>query len=167
MRFHFDTKDLGLGLLLGIIGLIVTTLSFVKFVNNMNPLNGLLFYYLIFFSMLFLLSRMDLVILGVKINNPQKMLGLLLITMAFFIVTDWSSPYYNLALNKPINASIINPVYFQTSDGAVWYVWSSLIPPVSKTKMFIVRILTYFLTPLTLALLGGSLLKNKAKINPL
>ena len=167
MKFDFDVKDLGLGLLLAIMGLIVTTLSFVKFVNNMNPLKGLLFYYLIFFGMLFLLSRMDLVIFGVKINNPKKMLGLLFITMAFFIVTDWSSPYYNLALGKSISPSVINPVYFQTTDGATWFVWSSIIPVTNKFKLELVRFLTYFLTPLTLALLGGGLLKNKAKINPL
>ena len=163
----FEPQDLLLGIAFGIMGLIVTTLSFVKFVNNMNPLKGLLFYYVIFFGMLFVLSKANLVVLGIKINNPQRIFGLLLITMAFFIVTDWSSPYYNLALNKPINSTIINPVYFQTSDGATWYVWSSIIQPTNQIKINLVRFLTYFITPLLLAFSGGLLLKGKAKINPL
>ena len=163
----FELKDLGLGVLFGVIGLLVTTLSFVKFVNSMNPIKGLLFYYLVFFTSLFLLSKFDLVILGIKINNIQRILGLFLITIAFFIVTDWSSPYYNLVLNKPVSPDVINPVYFQTSDGAVWYAWSLLIPTTTPTRIFIVRVLTYFITPLGLALLGGILLKGKPKINPL
>lgn len=102
---------------------------------------------------------MELAVFGFKIKEPMQTLGLLLITFAFFICINWESPYVQLVTTGSVEN--ISPVLFQSEDGAVWHVWQSTLPWADTETL---RILTYVLTPFTLALTGGLLVSEKVKL---
>jgi hypothetical protein len=160
MRFKLEERELALAAALALLGFILTSREWLLFLDGLSPFQGLLVYYMILYGSLYLLSRMDLVVFGFKIRDPLQTLGLLLVTFAFFIVVDWESPYVQIVTKGDASVGAVSPVFFQSEDGAVWFLWQQALP---WANFEVVRLLTYVLTPLILALIGGYLASGKVR----
>ncbi|MGB9774727.1 MAG: hypothetical protein ACPL4I_12030 [Bacteroidota bacterium] len=160
MRFKLEGREIALAAVLAFLGFILTSREWLLFLDGLSPFQGLMVYYMILYGSLYLLSRMDLVVFGFKIRDPLQTLGLLLVTFAFFIVVDWESPYVQIVTKGDSGA--VSPVFYQSEDGAVWYLWQQALP---WANFEAVRLLTYVLTPLILALIGGYLASGKARFS--
>jgi hypothetical protein len=155
-------KEVSLAVALAVLGFALSSRQWLLFLDCLNPFEGLIVYYLILYVSLYILSRLDLVVFGVTIKEPLQTFGLLLITFAFFIVVDWESPYVQLATRGSIETvGNITPVLFQSEDGATWFLWQQAFPWLDIETL---RILTYVVTPLVLALIGGLLVSEKVKL---
>lgn len=152
-------KEFALALVLAFIGLALSSRQWLLFLAGLTPLEGLIVYYIILYVSLYVLSQMGLVVLGVKIKEPLQTFGLLLITFAFFIVVDWESAYVQYVTTGTMEG--VSPVYLQAEDGAVFWVWTKLLPSASVETW---RLLTYVLTPFVMALIGGLLASEKVKL---
>jgi hypothetical protein len=151
-NFKLTQKEVALALFIAILGFAFSSREWVLFLNTLNPLEGLIIYYIILYSCLTLLSYFGLVIFNIKIKNPIQTFGLILITFAFFITVDWESPYIQL-LTKG-NVEDASTIFYQSEDGATWYFWYDVM----KIKdVETCRILTFVFTPLLLCLIGGYL----------
>lgn len=152
--FKIEKREIFLVLSIGLLGFVLSMKSFLLWLDILNPLQGLLVYYVILYSVMFILSKFGLVLFNFNIKSPLQVLGVAMITFAFFITVDWESQYVSIVTGH-VTENVSN-ILFQSEDGAVWYLWSLL-------KVFDVvwlRILTYVITPMVLAL-GGSLLVSK------
>ena len=152
-------KEISLAIALAAVGFLFTMREMILFLNDLTPLLGLLVYYGIVYSALFILSRMDLVIFGFKIKNVAQTVGLTIITFAFFITVNWTSPYIQYVTMGSVQGA--SNIFYQSEDGAMWYLWSLLLPTVGEE---IVRILTYVVSPFLLALLGGLLVSGRIRM---
>jgi len=154
-------RELWLAVAFALMGFAFSSREWLLFLDGLNPFQGLIVYYVIIFTSIFILSRLDLVVLGFRIRGLAQTIGLTLITFAFFITVDWESPYIQIATGRqPVDMS---PVYFQAEDGAVWYAWSQILPTAGPD---VLRVLTYVVTPLILALVGGFLVSEKVRLTP-
>ena len=163
MKTHFEVKDIVLAIIFAVIGLLVSTKFVTMFTDSLGPVWGMLLTSAIVLGSLLILSYLDLIIFKFNNDGVKKFFGLLFITFAFMIVTSQSSCYQNLVIGKDCD---VCSTYFQSPDGAVWHIWSSIIP-VSVDALgaiFFVRMLTYVLTPFVLTLIGGLLIKGAPKI---
>jgi hypothetical protein len=156
-------KEVLLAVALAFFGFALSSRQWLLFLDGLNPFQGLIVYYLILYVSLYILSRLDLVVFGIKIKEPLQTLGLLMFTFAFFICVDWESPYVQLATRGSIETiGNITPVLFQSEDGATWFLWQQAFPWLDIETL---RILTHVLTPLILALIGGLLVSEKVKLS--
>lgn len=142
-------------------GFIFSGRSFLLYMAGLNPLQGLIIYYIILWSCLYILSRLDLVVFGFKIKSVTQTVGLLLITFAFFTIVNWESPYVQMVTGYDVNGA--SPVFYEAEDGAVWYLWSQAFP---WADIETIRILTFVFTPALLAVIGGLLVSEKVRIGP-
>ncbi|MEM3476432.1 MAG: hypothetical protein QXF83_06925 [Candidatus Bathyarchaeia archaeon] len=147
-KYKISFKEFSFAAILAFMGFIFTTRRFLLFLDSLNPFQGLIFYYIILFICLFLLSKAGLIVSRFKIKSLTQVFGMLLITFAFFIIVDWESPYINYATKG--NLPNVSNIYFQAEDGAVWYLWSLVVSDVNT-----LRFLTYIFTPFILALIGA------------
>lgn len=164
-----DIKDIVLAIILGMMGFIFTTNMFTKFLNSLNPIVGLAIYYLFFFVMVIILSKMDLIILAFQVKNWSRVVGMFLITMAFVIILSWGnySIFSTNAMLPPDQQTAGNVIY-QSMDGVLWWGYSSLFVPNTPFKLGLVRILVYVLSPFLLVLSGGLLMgKKQPEMSPI
>jgi hypothetical protein len=164
-----DWKDVVLAVIIAGLGFLFTASFFIKFLDSMSPLIGVLFYYIIFFVLTIVLSKLDLIILTFKVNDWSKFIGMFLITMAFVIILSWGgyARYVEYA-NTPPEAQTGGNILFQSLDGIVWWGFAAIFPPVTPFKIGLVRFLTYVFTPFMLTLLGGLLNgKKQPEMSPI
>jgi len=152
-------KELLLALSFALIGYVFSSRAFLAFLAKLNPVAGLIFYYFILGAVITVLAKLGLVVLGHRIKTPLQTLGLVLITFSFFMLVNWESGYVQIATGYPENA--VSPIMLQSEDGAVWYIWSRLLPYASVEQR---RILTFVLTPFILTLIGGLLVSEKIRL---
>jgi hypothetical protein len=100
---------------------------------------------------------MDLVVFGLKIDDPVKTFGLLLITFAFFVTVNWENPYVQLVTMGTTQGA--SPVFYGSEDGAVWFVVSQFV-----SDVWLCRMITFVAVPFLLTILGGILVSGKIKI---
>jgi hypothetical protein len=153
-------REVSLAVAIAVLGFAFSAREWLLFLDSLDPFKGLIVYYVILYVCLYILSRLDLVVFGFKIKDAMQTLGLLMITFAFFICVDWESPYVQFATGR--NVEGISPVLFQSEDGAVWFLWQSALPWLSVDAL---RLLTYVVTPLLLALVGGLLVSGKVQLH--
>jgi len=156
MKFHFTETELYLAVAFAVIGFLFSHGAVVKWMSGLNPIAGLLVYYIILYASLFVLSRMGLVIFGIKIDKPLQIFGLGLITFAFFILVNWESAYVNIVTYG--SATNVSNLYFASEDGAMWYLFYDVF---GIKNIEASRLLTYVLMPAVLAFLGAFLLEEK------
>jgi hypothetical protein len=142
---------------LAVLGFIFSAKEYILWLNQFNPFQGLLVYYIILYSVLFVLAHFGLIIWKFKIETPAQVLGAMLITFAFFIVVDWTSCYTQTVVSGSCQG--ISSIYLSSEDGAVYYLWSNLIQDTG-----ILRLLTYVFTPFVMALAGVALV-SRVKIH--
>lgn len=119
-------KEITLAIALAVMGFLFTTHEMILFLNALNAIEGLAVYYVILYATLLVLSRMDLVIFGFKIKNVTQTIGLTIITFAFFITVNWTSPYVQYVSTGSLQGA--SNIFYQSEDGMTWYVWSTLLP---------------------------------------
>lgn len=133
--------------------------TWLGWLNGLNPLQGLIVYYIILYASLYVLSKAGLTVFGIKIDKPLQTFGLLLITFSFFITVNMSSAWTSIATGG--NPKAVSSIYFQDEDGSAYFVWSLLFP---MADPYILRLLTYAFTPFILSLVGGFLVRGKIKL---
>lgn len=157
---RIESREIWLAVAIAAMGLVFSSREFILWMSGLNPLQGLIVYYLILYTVLFVLSRMGLVVLGERIETPLQVLGLVLITFAFFIVVDWESQYIQIVVDPSV-AGQVAANYFQSEDGAVFYIWQTLLPGLDP---YYHALLTYVATPFILALVGGLLTSEEVEL---
>jgi len=128
-------------------GFAFSTRQWLLFLNQRTPVEGLTIYYIILYGSLLVLSRMGLVVFGLKIDDPIKTFGLLLITFAFFITVNFENPYVQLVTMG--NTQGASPVFYGSEDGAVWFLVSQFV-----SDIWLCRMLTFVVTPFLLTVLN-------------
>jgi hypothetical protein len=158
-KFELTKRELYLACSFAIIGFLLSTRLFVNWLGTLNPLQGLVIYYIILYIALYVLSRLGLTVFGLRIEKPLQIFGLGLITFAFFIIVNWESAYVNIV--NIGNADSVSQAYFASEDGAIWFLWYDVI---GIKNVDISQILTFVVTPFLMALLGGLLLEQKVSL---
>jgi hypothetical protein len=153
-------KKLALASIFAVMGYMLTTRPWLRYMDRLSPISGLGVYYLILTVSILALEYFGLVIAGIKFGSVRQTIGTMMVLMAFFIIVDWESCYVNI-VNRG-SCDPVSNVYMQAEDGAVFYLWSKITDNVQKA-----RILTYVVTPFVLALLGQNLITGKVTISPL
>jgi hypothetical protein len=156
LKFKLTERELYLAVAFAIIGFILSLREIILFLNSLNPLEGLAVYYIILYASLYFLSRLGLTIFGIKIDKPLQVLGLGLITFAFFILVNWENAYVYITVNGGLDD--VPQLYFASEDGAIWFLWYNVV---GIKNVEIARLLTFVLTPFLLALGGGFLLEHR------
>lgn len=146
-----------LAFIFAIMGFIFTTRTWLKTLDKLNPIYGLIIYYIIITSFVILLEYFGLVISGIKYSTSWQTIGTILIIFSFFIVVSWESCYVNTITKG--NCDDVSNVYLQSEDGAVYYFWSYFTDNLSAR-----RILTYVVTPFILTIIGQSLITQKVTL---
>jgi len=161
IKFELTKREAILAVAFGLMGFLLSSQPTIMFLHSLSPIKGLLLKYIIIFSALYVLSHYNLIIIGkAKMDRLAQIIGCTLITFAFFITISWSSC---LIQYTTVGKCEISPVYLQSEDGAVWYIYERLLP---KASMESLRILTYVVTPGVLALIGGYLTETKVEFSP-
>ena len=159
-HFGLTGREIWLATALALMGFAFSTRTWLLWENTLNPIQGLIVYYIILYGSLFALSRLGLTVFGIKIDKPLQTFGLLCITFGFFCVVDMSSAWTTIATGG--NTATVSPIYWQCEDGAVYYIWNLILPWASAE---ILRLLTYVFTPAVLALIGSYFVSGKIKLH--
>lgn len=135
----------------------------IIFLNNLTPIKGLIFYYILLFVTLEILQWFGLVVGGIKMQSLRQTLGELFIIFSFFIIVDFESAWIAYVVGENEGKKKDYPIiYTQAEDGAIYYMWTTYV----TSNPEIARILTYVLTPSILVsigffLTGGSNIKRE------
>ena len=148
-----------LPIVFAVMGYIFSTKSWLLFLDKLNPISGLLVYYMIMTLAILILEYFGLIIGGIKFDSFSHTIGTILIIFSFFLIICFESLYVSIVTNK--NIDNVSNVYLQSEDGATWYSWSLLFTDIST-----LRLLTYVLTPFLLTLIGQFLISSKITISP-
>ena len=148
-----------LPIVFAVMGYIFSTKSWLLFLDKLNPISGLLVYYMIMTLAILILEYFGLIIGGIKFDSFSHTIGTILIIFSFFLIICFESLYVSIVTNK--NIDNVSNVYLQSEDGATWYGWSLLFTDIST-----LRLLTYVITPFVLTLIGQFLISSKITISP-
>lgn len=146
-----------------LLGWIFSSRSFILFLNQLNPFQGLLFYYLQLFVTLEVLQYFGLIIGGVPMTSLTQTIGELMMIFAFFILVDQESEWIQRVVGEKEKKEQHCPkVYLQAEDGATYYLWNTYV----TNNEEIVRFLTFVVTPAILVgiglyLTGGAKLRRE------
>ena len=157
LKHVITTKELYLALVFSLLGFLLTTRLLLNTLEGLNVFLGFIVYYAIIFLTIFVISKLDLVIFGFKIDNLAQKIGLVLITFAFFILVNWESPYVNIVTHG--TAENVSSIYFMSEDGITWAFWDMIFNNIQA-----IRVLTFIVTPFLLTLLGGLLVSEKIEM---
>lgn len=142
-----------------VLGYIFSSRQLIRFLNGLNPFQGLLFYYAQMFVTLEILQWFGLIIGGVKMVSLAQTLGELIIVFAFFIIVDQESAWVAYVVGEEEGKKKDYPViYTQAEDGAVYYLWSTYFTSNPETARF----LTFVATPAVMVSLGLYLTGGRA-----
>lgn len=153
-----DSHKWQLPLAFGVLGFLFSSRKWIFFMNSLNPLVGMIVYYIILIFTIGLLEYFGLIIAGIKFESINQTIGTVLIIFSFFILVNWESCYINMITQGNCNLS---NVYLQSEDGAVYYLWSKL-----TNNINLLRILTFVITPVLLTFIGQNMITGKITIAP-
>lgn len=140
------------------IGFLLSSRSYILFMNKLNPLNGLIVYYAQIFVTLEALQYFGLVVGGVRQNTLWHTLGEMMIIFAFFVIVDLESKWVQIVVGEDTHQKQNCPgVYIQAEDGAVFYLWNELLGFSTEAS----RWLTFVVTPAALAFTGMALTSGR------
>jgi hypothetical protein len=159
-KFRLTGREFLLALCFAFMGLIFGSRRWILFLSSLDPFSGLILYYIILGTVLYILSRLGLVVFGLKIDKPAQNLGLLLIVFSFFILVNWENPYIQYVTTGSMEGA--SPVFYQSEDGFTFWMWQHLLPSANPSQL---AFLTYVLTPFILTLIGGLLISRKPRFD--
>ena len=158
-KFKLTEREICLAVAFALMGFFLTLKGFVVWLSGLNPLEGLVVYYIILYSAIYVLSKLGLVIFGLRIEKPLQILGLGMITFAFFMIVNWESEYVNLVT---VGSSVgVSQAYWGSEDGATFYFVYHIL---GIKALAVARLITFVLVPFLLALGGGFLLEKKISL---
>jgi len=155
--FEITTKELILAVAIAVIGFVFSLRGWIYFLDKIPLWASFTIYELIFFIILYVFGKLDLIVFGVKVNKFKHTLGLWFIVCALMICINWTSPYVNIVTHDTIDG--VSPIYFASEDGVVWWLWEQT----GLQNVEWLRILTYIFTPFILTLIGVGLLSETPK----
>lgn len=145
-------------LVMVILPFIFDSKKFIVWLDKLNPIFNFLIYYVIIFSVIFLLSKAGLTIWKFHIKSFRQVIGAGLVTFSFFLIFNWENPFVQYySTGSFLGAS---NVFYGTEDGISFFVWRNLFPVLNS------NILWYLVFPLTILILMiiGVWLVNKPEI---
>jgi len=158
---RLEGKDLALAGVFAAMGYFFTSVDVLAWMARSNPLEGFVIYEVILIAVLLVLSKLGLTVFGVRIGSPAQTIGIWLITSAFFMTVNWTNPWVQLSTMGP-DASVVSNIFYNSEDGAAWWVWSQLIQSATAEQL---RWLALVITPGLTGLVGGLLVSGKPRID--
>lgn len=152
-----------LALVFAALGLMMSSVWYLRWLNKRNPATGLAIYYASIFIVVLILQHAGLIIGSIHFNNWKQSVGATMIIFAFFIVMNLESCRVEYVITGDEKCSNISNVYLNSEDGAVYYLWNKALP--GRVKL--VRWLTFVITPFVLVILGSMLITEKVSIGVL
>lgn len=159
-------------------GYLFSSRPVLLFMNTLNPLQGLVVYYVIIFMTLEVLQLFGLIIGGVPMASLRQTLGEVMIIFAYFVIVDWESAWVQDVVAEdrkrrgvPVhtsddksttlgNQALECPnVYLQAEDGAVYYLMNTYV----SANKEVARILSFVVVPAVLAFVGLYLTRGVVK----
>lgn len=157
--FEITLKEFLLALSISLMGFLFSTKTFLLWLNTLNPFMGFLVYYGVLFTVLFILSRFDLVIAGLKIHSPLQCIGSVFVLFSFLLVVSWKNPFVQFVTTGSFEGA--SAIFYQTEDGVAWWFWTTVL---GISNVTLAHILTFIITPFVLTLLGVMLVSEAIKL---
>ena len=148
-----------LALTFGLLGFVFSSRVWIKTIDTLSPVKGLMIYYVIIYISIYVMAQFGLVIGHSKITNYVHTFGAVMILFSFFIIFDWESEYVNIVTKGEFDNDKVSNVYLQSEDGATFYVFYKLTNDVELSRM-----LTFIITPIVLTFFGSMLIEQKIKL---
>jgi len=141
---------LKLAAVMALAGLVFTSRTWLNFLQKFGPETGLLIKYISIVVTIFLLDLSDPTI---KLAQPRRALGAVLVAMAFLMIFNYQSQWVEDAGAEKIE--------IQTPDGAVYHRarYTLELGPGAA------RLVTFVIVPFLLVLFGSKFIRNGQKIN--
>lgn len=158
-KLSLTSNEFLLAVAIAFMGFMFSTRTWLLFLNGLSPFSGLVVYYVVLYASLAVLSKMGLVVFGFRIKDPMQTLGLMMITFSFFVVVNWSSQWVQYVTTGSYQG--VSVVFLQSEDGAIWSLWSNLLPLAGD---FTIRILSFVVSPFLLTVTGSYLVQRKVKL---
>jgi hypothetical protein len=155
-------RDVKLAVLIGIVGYLFNSRTWLLFLNGLNPIQGTIVYYVIVYAGLYGLAKLGLSIFGFKISTADQTFGLLMLNFAFHVTTNWSSPWVQYVTTGSL-VGMSNVLVNNSEDGLVWYVVYTLG---GITNLFWARLLTFTVIPVLISMVALYLIKGKPVLVP-
>lgn len=149
--------DLRLPIVFAALGFLFSSRTWIKHLDALSPISGLIIYYIILTTVVLLLEYFGLIVAGIKFDSLSHTIGTMLIIFSFFIIVSWESCYVNTITKGDCDG--VSTVYLQSEDGATYYFWSLF-----TSNIELARILTYVITPFVLTLAGQFLITRKVEL---
>lgn len=153
-------KALQLAIIFAVIGYIATIRSWLLWLNKLNPFEGLLIYYSLVTLTVLILQYIGLVVADINFIGWQQTLGTIMLYYAWHILFNWTSCYVNMVTTGQCDPDKISPVFFNSEDGAVYFLFSKITDNIE-----INRILTYVVTPFILTFIGVHLIRGNVSLS--
>ena len=157
---QITSRELQLAGAIGAMGYVFASRPFLLYLNLLNPVEGLLLYYMVLYAVLFGLSRMGLTVFGFKITDPSQTFGLLLVNFAFFATIDWSSPWVQLVVTGSTSGAA-NALTNNCEDGLLWFLVNSVL---KVSNPDVAAFLAFAVAPFLIALVGLYFVEGNVKI---
>jgi hypothetical protein len=161
-------ETLYLPIIFACIGFLISSKSWLLFLDSLNPAQGLAVYYFIVFVTISVLQYFGLVIGGQKMQSFRQTIGEILIIFSFFILFNFESQYVQWVVDKSKNnnassaSANCTTVYDQSEDGATYYIVNGITNSPEKS-----RYITFIAIPFILTLIGVMLVQEKIEIGVL
>ena len=148
-----------LSLIFGLLGYIFSKRSWIKFLDKLSPVQGLVVYYTIIYSSVYILSLTGLVIGNSRITNPIHALGIVLILFAYFVIFNWDSAYIDIVTRNGYDTKATSDIYIQSEDGATFDFFYRKLKNADYA-----RIATFIITPIVLTFIGSLMITEKINL---
>jgi len=135
---------------MAITGFLFTSRTWLNFLQKFGPEIGLIIKYISIVVTIFILDLADPTI---KLEQPRRALGAVLVAMAFLMIFNYQSQW--------VEDAGADKVETQTPDGAVYHRARNVM----KLEPDQARILTFVVVPFLLVLAGSRLVRNGQKLN--
>jgi hypothetical protein len=159
MDLELSPHDIGLVVAIFIMGIAFNSARFILFLNAQDSFTGFLIYYLILYGVLFVLSKLDLIIFKPNIGDLQGSIGMLFLTFALFATINFENPYVQYVTTGSFTGA--SGVFYQAEDGVCWLLATQIL---HITDIEIARICAFGVIPAIVALIGLALTGGKVRI---
>lgn len=145
-----------------LLGWVFSTTTYIQFIDRLNPVQGLLLYYIVIFIAITLLQHIGLKIGDVVHDTNIQTIGTMMILFSFFIVVNWQSEYGCYVTQKDCSEEKVSQIFMNSEDGATFYLWNKITNNINTSRW-----LTYVFTPFLLTMIGFKLIMHKTHIEKL
>jgi hypothetical protein len=160
LGYEVTQKEFLLALAFAIAGYVFSDPTWLKWMDTLNPLQGYLVYGSVIAVVYYSLAYAGLIYRARGVEITQEVIGLFMITFAFFIIFNWTNPWVQY-ITKGTFSGASNVYINNSEDGLTWFFWSNIAHIIDPET---IRLLTFSGTTFALVLLGSSLVSGKIKI---